>query len=95
MRNRTSSLTRVMERRSPLLKSLRLVLIVASLMVIVSIITGCAVLNGSLWASATPQLEYSEDLSAWGISCTLIQRVDMAETPPETGWIEPEPPPAV
>lgn len=87
MRRRTVSLssTHVMGRRSPLMKFLRAILIV-----IVSIVTGCVLLGGSLWASATPQLEYSEDLYAWGINYYVPQSIDMTETPPETGWIEPE-----
>jgi hypothetical protein len=60
-------------------------------MVIVGVITGCALLDGSLWAPTTPQLEYSEDIYEWGIKYTWPQSLDMTETPPETDWIEPEP----
>jgi hypothetical protein len=67
------------------MKSLRAILIV-----IVTIITGCALLGGSLWASTMPQLKYSEDLYAWGINYYIPQSIDMTQTPPETGWIEPE-----
>lgn len=93
MRSRTVSLlsTHVMGKRGPLMKSLRTILIIASLMVIASIIVGCALLDGGLWTSTTPQLEYSEDLSAWGINYFLKCSANMTETPPETGWIEPEP----
>jgi hypothetical protein len=93
MRSRTFALssTHVAGRRSPLLGSLRAILIAATLIVIAAIITGCALLDGGLWAPAAPQLEYSEDLHAWGIKYTWPQSLAMTETPPETGWIEPEP----
>ena len=44
-------------------------------------------------APATPQLEYSENLNARGMNRYYYrpQGIDMLETPPETGWIEPEP----